>query len=270
MALAMCPLCTSEDEVSLVEELPDGRRRMECRDCNFQWDHGEPKPARPPRGAGTFALATREMFPSASDVTQTRRARAMKLKQQFLSEIQPEPDPKVAPYWEHYRQVFSAEELPNADPEELKRFANDPTGVYSGIMTVFNNAWNEDPVKGARLLKQVIEHLLRGPGELEDRLTDLILGRVPFSMPGFKEALLTKVLCVMHPDRFLTIVTYDQKRLMSSTIYGIDLPPADAVTWPIGRLVVWSNDLLRELTGEGFVDQQHSAHFLWWAKDQTD
>ncbi|MGV9995384.1 hypothetical protein, partial [Streptomyces sp. NPDC003374] len=25
---------------------------------------------------------------------------------------------------------------------------------------------------------------------------------------------------------------------------------------------------LRELVGEGFANQQHSAAFLWWAKDQ--
>ena len=203
-------------------------------------------------------------------MTDTQLRRALDLKERFLREVQPEPDPKVAPYWAHYQEVFSAEVLPTADPDELKRFANDPTGVYSGIMTVFNNAWNADPAEGARLLRLVIDHLLRGPGELEERLTDLILGRVPYSMPGFKEALLTKVLCVTNPDRFLTIVTYDQKRIMASAIYGLDLPPADAVTWTIGRLVVWSNDLLRDLTGDGFVDQQHSAHFLWWAKDQHD
>lgn len=268
MPLAMCPLCTSEDEVHLLGALADGRRRVECRDCNFQWDHGEARTQQPPRGAGTTLLAARAMFPTAGDVTEGRRAHALDLKRRFLSEVQPEPDPKVAPYWAHYKKVFSAQELPTADPHDLKRFANDPTGVYSGIMTVFNNAWNADPAEGARLLRLVINHLLRGPGELEERLTDLILGRVPYSMPGFKEALLTKVLCVTEPDRFVTIVTYDQKRIMASAIYGLDLPPADRVTWTIGRLIVWSNDLLRDLTGDGFVDQQHSAHFLWWAKDQ--
>ena len=36
-----------------------------------------------------------------------------------------------------------------------------------------------------------------------------------------------------------------------------------------GRLILWSNDLLRELVGNGFENQQHAADFLWWAKDQS-
>jgi len=264
----MCPLCTEDDEVFLVEKLPDGRRRVECRSCNFQWDHGEPSAQKPAASAGSLFLATRARFPQPSDVSPERRARAESLKQRFLSEVLAEPDPRVGPYWQRYQRIFSADVLPTADPEDLKRFANDPTGVYSGIMSVFNNAWNADPAESARRLRLVIEHLLRGPGGLEERFTDLVLGRVPFSMTGFKEALLTKVLCVMDPDRFMTIVTYEQKRLMAAAVYGLDLPSADRVNWTIGRLAVWSNDLLRELVGEGFVDQQHAAEFLWWAKDQ--
>lgn len=230
-------------------------------------------PRRDPFGSprsrlGTTLLASRAQSPGLDDVPEASRHRATELKQQFLTDEQPEADPRVAPFWAHYQQVFSADRLQTADPQEVKRFANDPTGVYSGIMTVFNNAWNADPAEGARLVRLVIEHLLCGPGDIEERLTDLILGRVPYSMPGFKEALLTKALCVTNPDRFLTIVTYDQKRLMASAIYGLNLPPGDTVTWTIGQLIVWSNDLLRDLTGAGFADQQHSAHFLWWAKDQ--
>ena len=69
----------------------------------------------------------------------------------------------------------------------------------------------------------------------------------------------------MHPDRFLAIVTYDQKAEMARAVYGLELPPQDRVAWTIGRLVVWSNDLLNELTGEGFADRPHAGAFLWWA-----
>jgi hypothetical protein len=38
----------------------------------------------------------------------------------------------------------------------------------------------------------------------------------------------------------------------------------------IGRLAVWSNDLILGLVGaEDFKTQQHAAAFLWWAKDQA-
>ena len=87
-------------------------------------------------------------------------------------------------------------------------------------------------------------------------------------MPGFKEALLSKVLSVMYPERFLTIVTYDQKAEMARLVYGLELPAPDRVSWTIGRLIVWSNDLLNELTGDGFADRPHAGDFLWWAKRQ--
>jgi hypothetical protein len=262
----MCPLCTSEEEVYLVEKLEDGRRRVECRRCEYQWHHGD---AAPPKPAGTSFLALKARFPRPDDVTAEWREHAEMLKRRFLSEVQVEPEPNVGSFWRRYQHLFSAEGLKEADPAELKLFANDPTGVYAGIMTEFNKAWNRmGPDEGAVLVRQVIDHLLRGHGELEERLTQLIQGAVPYTMPGFKEALLTKALCVVYPDRFMTIVTYDQKRIMARTVYGLDLPDADRVSWTIGRLIVWSNDLLRGLVGEGFTHQQHAGHFLWWAKDQ--
>lgn len=54
---------------------------------------------------------------------------------------------------------------------------------------------------------------------------------------------------------------------MAKAVYGLDLPSPDRVSWTIGRLIVWSNDLLRNLTGGGFAGQQHAGDFLWWAKD---
>ena len=34
------------------------------------------------------------------------------------------------------------------------------------------------------------------------------------------------------------------------------------------RLILWSNDVLHRLVGDGFANQQHPAAFLWWAEDQ--
>ncbi len=271
MALVMCPLCTSDDDVYLVAVLPDGRRRVSCRNCDYAWDHGEALTRPPLRSVGDMAVDLRGRFPRADDASPGARDRAERLKRRFLTEVFVEPDPKVAPFWAKYQYIFSQEGLPEASPDDLKAFANDPIGAYAGFMTVFNNAWNKmGPEQGASMVRQVIEYLLRGPDpSLENRLTDLILGKFAFSIPGFKEALLTKALCVVHPDRFMTIVTYDQKRIMAKAVYDLDLPDPDRVSWTIGRLIVWSNDLLRDLTGDGFVDQQHAGEFLWWGKDRA-
>lgn len=107
---------------------------------------------------------------------------------------------------------------------------------------------------------------------LEDRLEQLLSGAKPFAMTGFKEALLTRVLCVMDPDRFLTILKYTteagSKREIARMDYGLELPAPESVNWTLGRLILWSNDLLLDLAGDGFANQQHAAAFLWWAKDQ--
>ena len=34
----ICPLCTHEDDVFLIEKSPDGSRRLECRACAYEWE----------------------------------------------------------------------------------------------------------------------------------------------------------------------------------------------------------------------------------------
>lgn len=269
MELVMCPLHTDTDEVELVGDLGDGRQQFYCKRCDFRWDQGKPPESRRPRVMTD--LEARGRFPKASDVTLDATVRADLLKAQFLIDVRRDPDPRVGPFWAKYQKVFSAEGLQSCDPSDLKDFANAQAGVYVGFMTGFNNAWNEMGAERAAVqTRQVIDHLLRGDDpSLENRLTDLIHGTFGFSMPGFKEALLSKVLSVVYPDRFLTIVTYDQKAEMARLVYGLELPAPDRVSWTIGRLIVWSNDLLNELTGDGFADRPHAGDFLWWAKDQA-
>lgn len=75
---------------------------------------------------------------------------------------------------------------------------------------------------------------------LEDRLEQLLSGAKPFAITGFEEALLTRVLCVMDPDRFLTILKYTTeaggKREIARMVYGLELPAPESVNWTLGRL----------------------------------
>lgn len=282
MALIVCPLCVREDDVFLLRTLPDGRKEAECRDCNFTFAFGsvtpEPRPAArksTPRRADKAVVAPRplayvvQQFPKAADVAPVARDRAEALKDEFLSTCSYEPDALVARHWAKFRWVFSADGLDKAVISDLKLFADDPTGASIGDPTEFDKAWVLlGEFEGARRVRAMTNRLLRGPGALEDRLSDLINGDFAMSMPAWTEALLTKTLAVVEPDRFLPIVTYDDKRAIASTVYGLDLPEVDMTAWTIGRLAVWSNDLLVELTGDGFVDLQHAAAFLRWARNQ--
>lgn len=50
-------------------------------------------------------------------------------------------------------------------------------------------------------------------------------------------------------------------------VFGLDMPNSDSTGLSIGRLVYWSNDLLRDalqaLPGPAFVDLEHAKEFLW-------
>lgn len=269
-----CPEC-HEAAVEWVGTTDDAKTQLRCRLCNHEWLHGG-GPRAVVAGAHVLSLAeARDRFPTPDDVPRGARKRFEQLKAEFLA-TRPEPRPEVAVFWAKYQQVFSAAGLPLAEPSDLKLFANVTTGANPGNMSVFNRGWNDlGDVAAADQLRSVIDYLLRGPDDVsaEDRLEQLIDPNGTRGMRGFRESLLTKVLCVMQPDRFLPILTYTSpaggKREIAASVFGLDLPAPDATSWTRGRLIYWSNDLLATLAGDGFADRQHASQCLWWAKDQA-
>ncbi|MEU6500260.1 MULTISPECIES: hypothetical protein [Streptomyces] len=273
MSLAICPLCSDDEDIEVRATLDGGRRVLSHR-CGFEWEHGEPVPTQ--RRAARSFESLRASFPKPEDVDPERLERVARLKARYLA-VKPDFDPRVAAYWSKYQAVFTPEGLRACDPQVLKDFANSEIGARPGNQATFNSAWNDmGDAAAAESTRSTIDYLLYGPDEvpLEDRFQQLLDGAKPFAMTGFKEALLTKVLCVMRPERFLTILKYRTdaggKREIARLVYGLELPAPESVSWTSGRLILWSNDLLRTLVGGGFANQQHAAAFLWWAKDEVE
>ncbi|MGH1554119.1 hypothetical protein ACRAWF_25790 [Streptomyces sp. L7] len=273
MELAMCPLCSEDEDIELVRNLEDGRRLVKHR-CGYTWEHGAPADPKKQPSRSFHDLKAR--FPTAEDVEPETLERADRLKAQYLT-TRPGFDPEVAAYWKKYQRIFSREGLHTCDPRALKDFANSDIGAHPGNQSMFNTTWNAmGDTAAADSTRQTIEYLLYGPDDepREDRLQQLLNGTKPFAMTGFKEALLTRVLCVVEPERFLSILKYTTeaggKREIARTVYGLKPPAPESVNLTLGRLILWSNDLLHALVGEGFANQQHSAAFLWWAKDQPE
>jgi len=271
MGLAMCPMCTEDEDIELVRVLDDGRRLVRHR-CGCEWKHGEPTAPKKKPSYSFNDLKAR--FPKPEDVEPRWMERAVQLKEQYLA-TKPGFDPEVAAYWAKYQEVFSPEGIRTCDPRLLKDFANSDVGAHPGNQSMFNSAWNAmGEAAAAESTRETIEYLLYGSEEipLEDRLENLLAGTKPFAMTGFKEALLTKVLCVVQPERFLSILKYTTeaggKREIARMVYGLELPAPESVNWTRGRLILWSNDVLHLLVGEGFANQEHAAEFLWWAKGQ--
>lgn len=274
MALISCFSCRSDNDIHLEGTAPDGSRILRCGDCGHTWSPSAvtngPSFTRTPYEMAKGRFATVQMVDPA------RLTRVERLKKQFLKR-NPETDVVVLEQWARYRELFSPEGLAACDPQELKAFATSPIGVSAGNMSVFNRGWSRlGAEEAADRIRAAIEFLVRGPETtpVEDRLTLLIHDVDGSGMPGFKEALLTKVLCVAEPDRFLPVLTYGTeesgKRELAETMFGLHLPRPDLTSMQIGRLATWSNDLLLELAGTGFAGTQHAAAFLSWAKDRVD
>jgi hypothetical protein len=272
MGLAMCPVCCEDEDIEVVRVLDSGRQLVRHR-CGQEWEHGEVL-AQGKRPSHLFN-DLKARFPKPEDVEPGRMERANRLKARYLA-TRPGTDPEVMAYWAKYQEVFSADGLWTCDPQLLKDFANSDVGAHPGNQSMFNSTWNTmGEAAAADSTRRTIEYLLYGPAAvpLEDRLEHLLTGAKPFAMTGFKEALLTKVLCVVQPDRFLPILKYTTdaggKREIARKVYGLELPAPESVNWTLGRLILWSNDVLRALVGDGFADQERAAAFLWWAKDRT-
>ena len=269
MALIACPKCNSEDITGTPQA--DSRLLITCANCGHEWLRGEAR-RDPSRPAVRTVDSLHAAFPTAVDVRPDVRERVELMKAEFLLDRR-EPDPDLEKYRARYQELFSRESLSSAPAEELYEFANSDTVANPGNMSGFNRAWKtQGPDKAAQKVRESIEYLLRGPESLrlEDRLTQLVDGK-KVGFPSFnKEPLLTKVLCIVEPERFLPVLKYsaatDGKKEIAKLVFDLDLPPAEKVAWTIGRVAIWSNDLLRSLVGNDIPHLQHATQFLAWAK----
>ncbi|SDE60903.1 hypothetical protein [Auraticoccus monumenti] len=260
-----CAQCGTDDDIEFLGKAADGRIRLRCTVCDLEWVRGT---AVEQRSRPLTIERTKARFPGRDDVSASTWERVDQAKVDFLTH-QPETDPAVAPYFARYREIFSADGLDGCDPQDLKDFANSSIGASPGNQSTFNQRWKElGEVEASRRTRETLRYLLHGPEDkpLEDRLNALIEDTAPVAMPGFKEALLTRALCVAHPDRFLPLLVYTSarggKREIAEAVYGLKMPKPEVVTWTLGRLIVWSNDVLVDLLGDGFHDLAHASHFL--------
>jgi len=267
LALIACPECSSEDITGTPQ--PDSRLLIHCADCGHEWLRGEARrdPARPHvRSVDTL----QGEFPSAADVRPDVRERITALEAEYIAQ-KPDADPDVEGFASRYRELFQKENLSSASPEALLHFATSTTLANPGNTSGFTRAWKTaGDDKAADGVRASIDHLLYGPESLrvEDRLTQLVEGKKGLGFPSFKEPMLTKVLAVVEPERFLPLLRYsaaaDGKKEIAKDVFGLDLPPVDKSSFTAGRVAVWSNDLLRSLVG--LENPQEAAAFLRWAK----
>jgi hypothetical protein len=248
-----------------MAECVHGLDESQCATCSTP---------RAPRERTTDEV--RKEFEAASVVSEDVRTRAARLGSEFAQE-RPSPKPTAVAYREEYAEHFSKEGLEAVTAKQLHRFANSDLVAGPGNMSIFNEEWKKRGEDESRTrVVEAIAYLLYGPPQtrLEDRLTDLIEGNRGMGFRGFKESLLTKVLCMVYPDTYLPILVYTSpgrfgKKEIAEAVFRVNFPKPERTQWQIGRLVIWSNDRLVDLLPDMFrKDLVWASDFLWWAKDQ--
>ena len=273
MALISCPACHSDNDIHLDSVTAAGVKIFRCGDCGNTWSPTSfttlPAFTRTPLEMARGRFATAEMVAPAVLTA------VNKLKAKFLKAHPVAENVQVAA-WGRYRELLTPQGIVAAAPQDLRELATTGTGTRAGSMSVFSRTWKQlGDEEAADRTRVSLTYLLHGPAEqpLEDRLTGLIEGVDVGGMPGLKESFLTKVLHIAEPHRVLPILTYGDegtgKHDIARAVYALHLPKPDPTAMQIGRLVIWSNDLLLELAGEGFDGAHHVSEFLDWAKDRV-
>jgi hypothetical protein len=312
MALA-CPSC-EVGAAEYVGMADDGRNEMRCTSCGHHWMHGArpvspravvPKPTPAPRARATAARSSSprtattttrsapapaaapvvRRFPTLDDVPGEALQRLAALKAAWPRQ-RPRPDSYAADFRRLYELMFSRAGLPHAEPGQLKDFVTSDVLALSGNTSSFSREWRKLGDRDAsQRFRDAVEYLLRGESgddeqspddpPLEDRFTALVDQTSPHAMGGARESVLTHVLVVARPERFLPILTVDGgsggegKREIVASLLGVELPPVDRSRHTIGRVACGSNDLLVDALGAGFADLDDAAAFLLWAHGQA-
>ena len=261
-----------------------------------------PAPARPraatTRAATSRATASRSIttpaapeprvavrFPTLDEVPGDALQRLAALKAAWPRQ-RPRANSYAGDFRRLYELMFSPAGLPHAEPGVLKDFVTSDVLALSGNTSSFSREWRRlgDRDASSRF-RSAIEYLLRGESgddeqspddpALEDRFTALVDGRSPYAMGGVKEPVLTHVLAVARPERFLPILNVDSgpggegKRDLARSLLQVEVPAPDRSRHTVGRVAVGSNDLLVDALGAGFVDLDDAAAFLIWAHAQA-
>ncbi len=136
-----------------------------------------------------------------------------------------------------------------ADPEtfDLPAFRRIASNAYGGA----GNQGQINPYLSAgpeaiAPLARTIRHLLYGPGDESDRLDD-VLDNPEWKVRGFGEALATKCLAIVYPDRWVPLFVYRGENGKRAVMRLPELPvePLDERGKSRAQLAKESNDVLQ-------------------------
>lgn len=149
--------------------------------------------------------------------------------------------------------------LDDPDLDVLRRLAG-PAYGSPGPQPGFNRLLNDEET--AACVVNIIKDLLYGDDEINVRVENAMIG--PAALPGFKQAMVTKALAVVDPDRWVPnyVTTGDVGKRTVLLLLGLPLTPTGG---SLADEIVDSNDRIRERLDEFFPDDPWGMQeFSWW------
>lgn len=140
---------------------------------------------------------------------------------------------------------------------------------HPGNQSNLNRYLRENGEPGVRRLVEAISYVLYGDGDIADRLDAVTSEDSERRVFGLGEAVLTKCLSIVSPERWLPLFMYGssvgkgKKDILE--LLEASLEDVDSLT--MGQRAVRSNDALRALTEPLAPDEPWvQAAFLWWLR----
>lgn len=154
--------------------------------------------------------------------------------------------------------ALTPEALDEPEVRTLRRLAG-PAYGSPGPQPGFNQLLQTDG--GVHQVRETLQHLLYGPGEVEDRLTECISGGR--KLPKVGEAVMVKCFAVCHPERwfpcYVTTGKVGKRRILQ--LLGNELADYGSV----GTIAARSNDQIRKQLDPHFPDDPWGMQeFSWW------
>ena len=178
---------------------------------------------------------------------------------------------------EEVLQVLTPESLEAAiaEPEtfDLAAFRRIASTAYGGAGNQGQiNSYLSAGVEAIPPLARTVQHLLYGPGDEFDRLDD-VLDNPEWKVRGFGEALTTKCLAIVYPERWVPLFVYRGENGKRAVMRLPELPvePVNERGKSRAQLTKESNDVLRDLLRPYYGDDSWGAMvFLWWMLKQKE
>jgi 5-methylcytosine-specific restriction protein B len=166
--------------------------------------------------------------------------------------------------------ILSAESLDAAiaDPTTfgLATFRRLAANTYGGAGNQGQiNSYLKDGPQTIPALASALKHLLYGSEPEAERLDDVLTGQ--WHVKGLGEAIATKCMAVVYPDRWLPLFIYKGENGKRAAMRHPELPvePLTEDGKTAGQLAVESNEALLSLLAPHFGDDSWGAMvFLWW------